>query len=234
MAIFTKMKRYLSLSKLKGGATVMIEVLNRETRGAILERCLTNWALIKRCYKYEKLLDQPISDLLDEVGVKIYQSLFYYRFTRRLKGTLPPEEQAFKIAMEVGLNHLGDLVRAASRQRHTTVSIHAGPWANTPSSAVYDHSMLQITTVLTMVAGHVVGAEQASFLVRATVYDWQNHTQLTPAQLEIMKGLGKRNRLQMRRLLDKYREEVRAELEPMPQLYQRVEGVWRAAPHNAA
>ena len=220
------------------------EVLSREVRAAILQRCLTNWVLIKRCYKYQRLLDQPVADLLDELGVKIYQALFYYRFTHRLKDKhVSPEEQAYKIAMQVGIYHLGDMVRAAMRQNHlATVPLdwfandrgNGGRWASLRDTTASSDAVTEITNLIGAVATEFVGADKAGLLVRASLYDWQGHCRLSITQVEIMRGLGKRNRLQIRRLLDEYHAKVRAQLEPTPQLYLREEGVWRAAPQIVA
>ena len=218
------------------------EVLSREVRAAILKRCLNNWLLVKRCYKYQRLLDQPVADLLDELGIKIYQSLFYYRFTNRLKlPNLPAEEQAYKMAITAGHNHLTSLVRTALKKGHMNAVpldwFHehqsAGRWSGLRGETTAE-TVTAMTDLLAAVATEFVGAERAGLLVRATVYDWQGHCRLSVTQVEIMRGLGKRNRLQMRRLLDEYHAKVRAQLEPTPQLYLREEGVWRAAPQIVA
>lgn len=213
----------------------MSTILTRAERAAILQRCLNNWLLIKRCYRYLPLLNTTIEDLLDDLGVKAYESLFYYRFKARLTAPgVPPKEQAYKLALTTAHNALTSLVRDAIKRGRINahpLDWHAenqggGAWAGLrgPSSAT------AITTVLDLmatVATELVGG-RAGDLLRATVYDWASGRRLTPAQRNIMAALGCHNPLRVRRLIDHFHTQIRVQLTPETVPLTRNDGVWRA------
>lgn len=214
----------------------MSTVLTRDERATILHRCLTNWLLVKRCYRYRVLLDLPVQDLLDELGVKIYQGLFYYRFKARL--TVPdvaPEEQAYKLAITVGHNALTSMVRDALKKGHINLQPidfyaqdkAAGRWAGLSgdgSAVAASHVIDLMVATATAMAG-----DHASQLLRALVYDWSPGGRLTVQQAEIMRALACHNRLRVRRLLDLFRDRVRSQLDPTAPVVTKSEGVWRAS-----
>lgn len=205
--------------------TDVTDVLTRADRAIVLERCLKNRLLIKRCYRYHQLLNTSVEDLLNELGIHIYEGLFYFRFKHRLKfPEISPLEQAYKLALTTGHNYLGCLVRA--RVKKGLVSTESiSPKA--ASHRLDDLAALQVTKVMVSVAAELVGTPLAAALLRATLYDWQSHGQLSAAQQQLLKALKRPTRHQVTLLLDQYRSLILAQLEPAQLPIEKVDGVWR-------
>ena len=217
-------------------------ILTRAERTAILARCLKNWILIKRCYRYRKLLDLPVPELLDELGVQIYKSLFYYRFKRRLKlPDVPPEEQAYKLALTAGHNALTSMIRTALKRGHLNVvpldwfneEHPAGHWTGLRATAS-PNAIAHVTNLMAIVATEMMGPAKAGALLRATIYVWQGKFRPTKTQLELIRELSCHNRKGVQRLIERYHDRVRAQLDPERVIYLKTEGVWRAAPQVVA
>ena len=214
----------------------MVTVLSKAKRAEILMQCLKSKGLIHYCNRSSRVLNLPPQDILADVSEHMYRGLFYFRFTKRLTVPgVPFEEQAFRLALQTGYNALRDMIRAAKRRKTMIKEGLGNPIFEIPE-VVSDDRIRTIIVRSTMIdtAKQLVGIARADALLGSTKHDWTGAV-YEPEKRTIMRRLKIKNGKNMREMIDKFADQVRAgiEPEPMPVLKQN-DGVWRTAPRRIA
>ena len=208
-------------------------ILTREQRAEILARCLNNRRLAERCYYSANLLQLGPDDVLNHLGVKMYEGLFYFRFIDRYHNTKEPMELAYQLALATGHNELSSLIRAKLKRANLNWN---GPLEELRSTDMTTLNVTEMTDLMATTAVAVAGGQdRAALLLRASVYDWERHRDhrgLTEPQHELMTGLGVKRRSQVAKLLEDFYQRVRRAIETPRQLLTKEEGVWRARANN--
>ena len=198
-------------------------MVSREDCYSITGYCLEkmNRACVERQNLFKPFMSKD--DLLDEIGVKIWQELARYRHR------LPTYAMARNFAFRVAQNHLRSMVRSklTVRKRGAYASfvdneVTSGHQLGSPQTVdIFDtigsediaaNGQLAFEAVehIVSVAIRLIGSEKYVLLCRALCYDWSGN--LEPEQEFILVHLGL-NRKQLLRLMRKLGKRIRNEVE---------------------